>query len=199
LQVPLPSQLPGQESGSSWLITETQVPPPPVQAWQAPQVAEPQQWPSTQLPEAHSVFNEQVAPLRALQVPAASQVPLQWSSSADITAWQWPVAAQVWQAPVQAPSQQTPSTHWPLAHSSAPVQVAARAFFGVHIPAWQKSPAFGQGFCAEQPPAQMLPAQPLGHEIAGCIEQVPRPSQTERTCAVPAAQLADAHSLAVPG
>jgi hypothetical protein len=74
LHVPLPSQLPGQLSVSSALVTATQVPPPPVQAWQVPQLAAPQQWPSTQLPVAQSLAAPQVLPLRLLQVPVASQV-----------------------------------------------------------------------------------------------------------------------------
>jgi len=98
--VPLASQLcvPLQVSGSSALMTATQVPPPPVQVRQVPQEAVPQQWPSTQLPLTHSPAALQVWPETFLQVPAASQLfePLQVSSVADFTDEQAPgVAARL--------------------------------------------------------------------------------------------------------
>jgi hypothetical protein len=47
-QTPEASHVPAQLSASSREVTVTQVPPPPVQAWQFPQEAEPQHLPSTQ-------------------------------------------------------------------------------------------------------------------------------------------------------
>lgn len=62
LHDPAASQLlvPLQLSLSSALLILTQVPPPPVQAWQEPHEALPQQKPSTQAPLAHSAARLQV-------------------------------------------------------------------------------------------------------------------------------------------
>ena len=75
LHAPLPSHtvspppsgqpLPGEPA--AWL---TQVPPAPVHALQVPQLATPQQWPSTQWPLEHCGLAVQVAPLPATQLPA---------------------------------------------------------------------------------------------------------------------------------
>jgi hypothetical protein len=48
------------------------------------------------------------------------------------------VAAQVWQVPVQAVSQQTPSTQWPLVQSPAPAQAVPFVSCGMQAPAEQK-------------------------------------------------------------
>jgi hypothetical protein len=103
-----------QLSVSSALVTATQVPPPPVHAWQEPHEAAPQQVPSTHEPLAQSDAAVQAWPLAFLQEPVASQdcVPLQVSSIADFTGLQVParpVRLQDVQAVVQAPLQQTPS------------------------------------------------------------------------------------------
>ena len=141
--VPLASQLcvPLQLSSSA-LMTCTQVPPPPVQLWHVPQEGAPQQCPSTQLPLAQSPAALQVWPDTFLQAPVASQLfePLQVSSVADFTGEQVPdvaVRLQAWQLPVQAVSQQTPSTQFPVLHWSVVVQVAPFACFGVQTPARQ--------------------------------------------------------------
>ena len=64
LQAPLASQVlvPMQLLGSSAPLIATQVPPVPVQAWQAPHVAEPQQIWSTQFPLVHSDPAVQLVP-----------------------------------------------------------------------------------------------------------------------------------------
>jgi hypothetical protein len=181
LQAPLASQVPVQAS-SSLLITATQVPPPPVQAWQAPQDEAVQHLPSTQLPVAHSPGPLQSVPGRDLQAPVASQVlpPTHLSSSADFTGAQVPPPEQVSQTPSQVVLQQTPSTHLPLVQASGAVQAAPRACLGKHLLALQNSPA-EQGLLAEQPPMQMVPAQPPAPQLTVVWGwQAPLPSQTER-------------------
>jgi hypothetical protein len=77
LQAPVESQVsvPMQLSGSSALVTATQVPPPPVQAWHFPQAETPQQWPSMQDPDMHAVPAEHAPPFVILvwQAPALVQ------------------------------------------------------------------------------------------------------------------------------
>jgi hypothetical protein len=176
--VPLASQVPEQPS-SSLFVTATQAPPPPVQAWQAPHEELVQHLPSTQLPVAQSAPELQSLPGRTLHAPAASQVlpPTQWSSSADLTGVQVPVV-QDSQAASQAVLQQTPSTHLPLWQASGVVQAAPGACLGKHLPAVQTW-LLGQGLLAEQPPAQMVPAQPAPHVTVVWGRQAPLPSQTE--------------------
>jgi hypothetical protein len=169
------------QPSSSRFVTATQIPPPPVQAWQAPHVALVQHLPSTQFPVAQSVPELQSLPARDLQAPAASQVlpPTQRSSSADFTGVQVPPAVQDSQAPSQAVLQQTPSTHLPLWQASGVVQVAPSACLGKHLPAVQTW-LLGQGLLAEQPPAQMVPAQPPAPQVTVVWgRQAPLPSQTE--------------------
>jgi hypothetical protein len=48
-----------------------------------------------------------------------------------------PGRAQESQAPPQAVLQQTPSTHWPLAHAPVPPQLAPSVSLGEHWPALQ--------------------------------------------------------------
>jgi hypothetical protein len=91
---------------------------------------------------AQSAPAVQPLPDRSLQTPAASQVlpPKQRSSSADLTAPQWPALPgrlQAWQGPSQGLSQQTPSTQRLPAHSSPPVQALPLLFRGTHFPALQ--------------------------------------------------------------
>jgi hypothetical protein len=89
LHMPVASQLfvPLQLSASSALFTATHVPPPPVQAWQAPHEAIPQQCPSTQFPLVQSTAPAHVCPLAFLHVPVASHddIPLHMSSTPDFT------------------------------------------------------------------------------------------------------------------
>jgi hypothetical protein len=109
-----------------------------VQAWQAPHEEVVQHFPSTQLPVAQSVPDEQSPPARALQAPFASQVlpPTHLSSSADFTGVQVP-PPQDSQAPSQAVLQQTPSAHLPLWQASGAVQAAPLVCLGKHLPALQ--------------------------------------------------------------
>jgi hypothetical protein len=144
LQAPVASQLlvPLQLSPSSALVTPTHIPPPPVQAWQAPQEATPQQRPSMQFPLLHSVAAVQVWPAAFLHIPAASHIcmPLQLSSPADLTGLHVPsrpVRLHAVHAPVQAVLQQYPSAHAPLAHSPLVWHVCPAAFLGTHLPALQ--------------------------------------------------------------
>jgi hypothetical protein len=161
-------------------VTATQIPPPPVQAWQAPHVALVQHLPSTQFPVAQSVPELQSLPARDLQAPEASQVlpPTQWSSSTDLTGVQVP-AEQDSQVPSQAVLQQTPSTHLPLWQAAPEVQTVPKACLGKHLPAVQTW-SVGQGLLAEQPPAQMVPIQPPAPQLTVVWgRQAPLPSQTE--------------------
>jgi hypothetical protein len=111
-QIWLPEQLP---SGSSALVTMTQVPPPPVQARQVPQVLVVQQRPSTQLPVVHWLPAVHVSPGLFLQAPVLSHVraPEQVlsGSSAFVTATQVPaVPVHDWHVPHAAAAQQRLST-----------------------------------------------------------------------------------------
>jgi hypothetical protein len=136
-QVPVALQVfaPVQVSASSALVTATQVPPAPVQAWQTPQVWL-QQRLSVQLPVAQSPVAVQFSPLFFLHAPAALQVlaPVQAStSSALVTATQVPPApVHAWQTP-QGWLQQRLSVQLPVAQS--PVTVHVSPFFALHAPA----------------------------------------------------------------
>jgi hypothetical protein len=124
------------------LATATQVPPPPVQAWHAPQEAVPQQCPSTQDPLVQSAATVHTCPFAFLQAPVASHdcMPLHLSSMADFTAPQvpgLPVRLQAMHAVLHAVLQQYPSTQEPLVHSPTAMQVWPLSFFGRHLPAAQ--------------------------------------------------------------
>lgn len=131
-----------QVSGSSAPVTLAQVPPPAVQAWQAPHEGTLQQNPSTHAPLAQSAAAVHACPLLFLQAPCASQVrvPLQLSSTPDFTGLQVPMVAarlQAVQLPVQALLQQVPSAQKPLVQSAPFWQVWPLAFLGTHLPARQ--------------------------------------------------------------
>lgn len=91
---------------SSTPMTFTHAPPPPVQAWQAPQAAVMQHRMSTQWPVMQSPSAAQVWPGLALHAPAASHVPLaqELGSSTFMTLTQVPAA------PVQASQLAQPAT-----------------------------------------------------------------------------------------
>jgi hypothetical protein len=129
---PCPSQLlaPEQTPSSTNLATGAHFPSKPgtAHAWHVPHAPVAQQTPSTQLPDAHSAFVEQLRPRSLRQAPVASQVelPMQASSVPFLTGEQMPalpVCAQLSQAPSHAVSQQTPSTQKPLGHWAETVQV----------------------------------------------------------------------------
>jgi hypothetical protein len=123
LQVLSPSHLPALSA----LVTFVQVPGVAEQVWQAPVQVLLQQKPSRQVLLAHWLFRVQLWPVFRRQVPEPLQVllPVQVSgSSALVTVVQVPgVEAQVWQVPVQAVPQQTPSLQMLLAHWLLRVQL----------------------------------------------------------------------------
>ena len=130
LHIPVGSQLfvPLQLSASSALFTATHVPPPPVQAWQAPQEAMPQQCPSTQFPLVQSAAAEHVCPFALLHFPVASHddIPLHMSSTPDFTGLhvpRRPGTLHALHAVAHALLQQYPSAQKPLAQSLAAVHV----------------------------------------------------------------------------
>jgi hypothetical protein len=110
LQVFAPVQL----SASSALVTATQVPPDPVQAWQIPQVW-PQQRLSVQVPVAQSPATAQVSPFFALHAPAElhvvvpEQVAPVVSSAPKTVMLHVPAAPQFWHCGQLACVQHTPS------------------------------------------------------------------------------------------
>jgi hypothetical protein len=68
----------------------------------------------------------------------------------------WPATSQAWHCPPQAALQQTPSTHWPLAHWVAPAHALPFARSGPQIPAEQKLPE------TQSKSEAQLPAQACG-------------------------------------
>ena len=113
----------------------------PLQYWQAPLQALPQQTPSTQYVVTHCDPVVQVCPCFSLQAPLASQVlpPEQLSESSPlVTATQVPPApVQDWQLPHDAEPQHIPSTQAPLVHSPAPPQAVPFVFFVTQEPPLQ--------------------------------------------------------------
>jgi hypothetical protein len=117
-QVPVALQVfaPVQVSASSALVTATQVPPAPVQAWQTPQVWL-QQRLSVQLPVAQSPVTVHVSPFFALHAPAAlhvlvpAQVAPVASSELETVMLHVPAAPQFWHCGQLACVQHTPSRH----------------------------------------------------------------------------------------
>jgi hypothetical protein len=88
-----------------------------------------------------------------------------------------PGSAQNTQRPVQAESQQTPSTHWPPWHS-APCWQAWPSPFLPQLPAWQELGGM-QSAVTAQLPRQALFAHMNGAQLMGELgKQVPSPSQT---------------------
>jgi hypothetical protein len=206
LHIPVGSQLfvPLQLSASSALFTATHVPPPPVQAWQAPQEAMPQQWPSTQFPLVHSAAPEHVCPFALLHFPVASHddIPLHMSSTPDFTGLHVPSSPgrlHALHAVAQALLQQYPSAQKPLAQSLAAVHVWPVAFLATHFPAAQYWPA-AQGEVSEHPPAQIVPPHEFGAQsTVSAFGHMPLPSHAAASVATPAAQEAVRHDCAAPG
>ena len=119
LHAPVASQVltPVQVSASSALVTTTQVPPAPVQAWQTPQ-AWLQQRLSVQVSVAHSPpAGEHVSPFFFLHAPAAlhvlvpAQVAPVASSELETVMLHVPAAPQFWHCGQLACVQHTPSRH----------------------------------------------------------------------------------------
>ena len=161
--------VPVQVSASSPLMTDTHVPPPPVQAWQVLQeLTMKQRW-STQLPVEQSVFTEQTCPGLLRQLPPASQVlaVVQVSgSSMPVTVTQVPLApVQLWQVPHAATPQQRPSMQWPDMHMvPSPVHMAPAPSFVWQAPAELQNCVEGQGAVVLlQAPAHTMP--PVAHRL----------------------------------
>jgi hypothetical protein len=150
-QLPLASQVidPVQVSGSSALVTTAQAPFAPVQAWQVPQLVEPQQCWSTQCPLAQSVVAVQVCPALFRQVPPPSQVrlPVQVSASSPlVTEPQVPALfAQLWQEPVQALLQQCWSAQVPVTQSEFRAQVCPCLVLQVPVESQVEAPVHESG------------------------------------------------------
>ena len=111
-------------AGSVFVGTLLQMPgvAPRLQVLQVPEQAFSQQTLSTQKPLRHSAFSAQPPPFTFLQLPVASQV----APAPQVSCWPAATGAQtpmepallhVWQSPLHALLQQTPSTQMPLWHS----------------------------------------------------------------------------------
>lgn len=115
-----------------------------------------------------------------------------------------PVSAQDSHWPAHTPSQQTPSTHMPLAQKASwpATQASPFALSGRQtlVVGSQYCPV-PQGWAALQPPAHwVVSAHRLEPQvIAVTAVQAPAPSQVEATRAIPAAQLAGAHCFSERG
>jgi hypothetical protein len=108
-------------------------------------------------------------PAHAPLPPQAARAPC---GAPEITGAQWPGAAAVSHAsqlPVQAPSQQTPSTHRLDPHSPPPAQ-GDPSGFGPHEPAVQLLPGV-QSFDDVHEPRQ--PAPPLAHRYGAQVAVEP--------------------------
>ena len=240
--VPLHQVAPHSEVGSLAAAWGEQVPsfPARLQASQVPAQPPLQQTPSTHEAVAHSPAAVQASPaaLRALHAPAAQYSPgLHWLSRVQVTvqpalaqyvpphsfsgsvpgsqAVQVPTeprTAHEAHLPVQAVSQQTPSTHWPVAHSLAAAQATPRARFTAQLPLRQNapegqlaSPVQGWGQSSSEPLQVSgeqvgLPCEP---EATGRqLPAVPTPSQRSHAPAqaevqhTPSAQAEVTHSSA---
>ena len=100
---------------------------------------------------------------------------------------------------MQARLQQRPPAQKPERHSPAAEQAAPSSPSGRQRPPWQKLSG-AQALLALQPPAQIAPLQVKGaHLTMVGGRQTPVPEQTARACAIPAAQLAGAHSVSPAG
>jgi hypothetical protein len=129
LQSPVALQVlpPAQVSRSSALMTATQLPLLPVQVWQLPQAAAPQQWPSTQWADEHSTSVLHSTPLAffAWQAPAELQ---NWVEEQGAVVGSQPFAQRPPEQRLLPHGDPVPDLQWP-----APSQTGA----GVATPAWQ--------------------------------------------------------------
>lgn len=102
---------------------------------------------------------------------------------APLTVMQWPafeVSAQYWHAPVQPPSQQTPSAQKPLTHSRVAEQDCPLVFLGVQTPELQRpltqSPSAVQVLPLQAVPEAQTTPPPQAVVVLG-VTQLPAPSQ----------------------
>jgi hypothetical protein len=87
------------------------------------------------------------------------------------------VAAQVWQLPVQAVLQQTPSTQKPLAQSAVAAQAVPLISCGTQTPAAQWDPAVQSAFEPQVTAQELAPHVNAPHDVLVPALQVPAPSQ----------------------
>jgi len=209
LHAPSASQVfvPVQVSASSALVTATQVPPPPVQAWQEPQAVAVQQRPSTQLPVVQSLPSVHVLPGLVLQAPAAVQVlvPVQLSgSSALVMPTHVPlVPVQAWQAAQLVLPQQRLSMQWPEVHSLSAPQALPFGFLFWQAAAELQNCVLGQGAVVLlQPPEHIIMLAAhwlLEHGVPEPGAQPPLLSQVGAGVATPFVQLGFPHITFDPG
>jgi hypothetical protein len=111
----------------------------------------------------------------------------------------WPGTSQAWHWPLQAVSQQTPSTQLALAHWFGAPQPAPFASLVTQMPAAQNWPA------VQSPSEAQLPRQAVGPQAKGLQlwvwtgGQLPAPSQEAARVAVPLVQLGARHSTEPAG
>jgi hypothetical protein len=114
-----------------------------------------------------------------------------------------PPTSQAWHAAPQAPLQQTPSTHWPLAHSCVDWQAAPFDRAATQTPASQYGRA-AVAQCASDVHVTRH-AVPLAlhsrspHDIVAAGGQAPAPLHPTRKVSVAPAQLASRQVTATPG
>jgi hypothetical protein len=103
--------------------------------------------------------------------------------------------------PVQAPSQQTPSTQWPLVHIASRPHAAPRASLASHTPPAHHCVVVGaQSGSTVQPDVQAVAPQACGaHGSVWSAGQWPAPSHDAETVATPAEHEAARQDLAAPG
>ena len=90
---------------------------------------------AAQMPLAHAEAPVHAWPLASLQAPLPSHTSFAGQSGSvvpSVVEVQVPpeVRLHAWQAPAHALPQQTPSTHWPEAHSAPAAQVVPPCFCG---------------------------------------------------------------------
>jgi hypothetical protein len=115
-----------------------------------------------------------------------------------------PVSEQDSHWPEQTASQQTPSTHMPLAQKASwpwtqasPLALSGRQILVVGSQYWPVP----QGWAALQPPAQWVVSAHRfdAQGIAVTVVQAPAPSQVDAILAMPAVQLAGVHCFSERG
>jgi hypothetical protein len=183
-----------------------------------------QHTPSTQLPDAQVRPAVQAVPFGVLAVhtPPAQWLPLLQSASAlhglaqeapppqkarphslagsvcagtRLQVPALPGRLHARQVPVQPPSQHTPSTQLPEAHSAAAAQDSPSPRLLAHVPALQKAVGLQSGWSAQPerqlllPPHQVTPHSPAGSRPAGTALHVPSFPVTLQASQVPAQPL----------